>query len=401
MSDPKNIVLGITGGIAAYKGAELIRRLRDRGSPVRVVMTQAAEAFITPLTLQALSDQPVHRDLLDPHTEATMGHITLARWADAVVVAPATADFIARLAHGLADDLLTTLCLASDAPLVIVPAMNRLMWANPATQDNVRIIRDRGVHILGPASGSQACGEIGLGRMLEPEAIVAELARLWAPGILSDQRVLVTAGPTREAIDPVRYISNRSSGKMGFAVATAAVEAGAQVTLVAGPVSLATPPGVQRVDVESAQEMLEAVMARSADCDIYIGVAAVADYRPATTTASKIKKRAESITLTLQPTQDILAALAALPRRPFTVGFAAETERLEEYAEEKRQAKSLDMIAANRVDGPEGGFERDANALKVSWDGGRVDLPLAPKEELAGKLISLVAQRYERADEKL
>lgn len=391
----KRILLGVTGSIAAYKSADLVRRLRERGAEVRVVMTRAASEFITPLTLQALSGNAVHSALLDPETEAAMGHIELARWADLVLVAPATADFIARLAQGRADDLLAALCLASDAPVLVAPAMNRAMWENSATQENIRQLQQRQVRLLGPAQGGQACGEVGEGRMLEPLEIIDNLNGLFDSGLLSGLRVLVSAGPTREAIDPVRYISNRSSGRMGYAVAAAAVEAGAQVTLVSGPVALATPQRVQRVEVESARQMHEAVMAHAAACDIYIGTAAVADFSLAAPHQQKLKKEADSqeLHLILQRTPDILASVAALQRAPFTVGFAAETEQLLEYARHKLESKGLDMIAANRV-GAGVGFEQQENALEVLWAGGQVSLPLASKERLARSLINLVAENY-------
>ncbi len=390
----KRILLGVTGGIAAYKSADLVRRLREAGAEVRVVMTRAATRFVTPLTFQALSGNPVHLDLLDPAAEAGMGHIQLARWADAVLVAPATADFMARLAHGLADDLLTTLCLATGAPLALAPAMNRLMWANSATQDNRRILEDRGIHLYGPAEGGQACGEAGPGRMLEPAELVERVAGLFAPGSLGGLMVLVTAGPTREDIDPVRFISNRSSGKMGYAVAAAAAEAGAKVILVSGPVSLPVSPRVECVRVESADEMHQVVMTRIGGCAIFIAAAAVADYRPGARAAQKIKKDGQRLELALERTPDILAAVAALPARPFTVGFAAETENLAENAQAKLARKSLDIIAANWVGRPGSGFESDDNALQLFWEGGSRELPLTPKDRLARQLISIIAERY-------
>lgn len=389
----KRIVVGITGGIAAYKAAELVRRLKEAGAEVRVVMTPAATQFITPLTLQALSGQPVHVELLDATEESAMGHIALARWADAVVVAPASADFMAKLAHGLAGDLLSTLCLASRAPLLLAPAMNAAMWENPATQANGRLLRERGVRLLGPADGGQACGETGPGRLLEPPAIAAAIAELFVTGILQGKTVLVTAGPTREAIDPVRFISNRSSGKMGYAVAQAAQEAGARVVLVSGPTALAVPSRVERVAVESAAEMHAAVAARVAEADIFIGAAAVADY----TTASaphKIKKKESRMSLELERTTDIVALVASRSTRPFTVAFAAETEALLEHAQEKLHAKNLDMVAANWVGRPGLGFDSDDNALTVLWRGGSVDWPAAGKPALARQLISLIAERY-------
>jgi phosphopantothenoylcysteine decarboxylase/phosphopantothenate--cysteine ligase len=386
----KHILLGVTGGIAAYKSAELVRQLREQGAEVRVVMTAAATEFITPLTLQALSGNPVHTDLLDTDAEAAMGHIELARWADALLVAPATADFLARVVDGRADDLLAATCLACEAFVAVAPAMNRAMWENPATGDNIATLGKRGVLIMGPAEGLQACGESGPGRMLEPADLVTRLASLFQTGLLAGKRVLVTAGPTREAIDPVRYISNRSSGRMGFAVATAAAEAGAAVTLISGPVSLATPAGVQRIDVESAADMHAAVMREIACADIFISVAAVADYRPLVAAPHKIKKADPEISLDLVRNSDILAAVAALPDAPFTVGFAAETEALEVNAQHKREAKSIDMIAANTV-GSDQGFECEENALHVFWNQGEQRLPRADKTKLARQLIAVIA----------
>lgn len=388
----RKIVLGVTGGIAAYKSADLTRRLQDAGAEVRVVMTAAATQFVSPLTFQALSGNPVHLDLLDPAAEAAMGHIELARWADLVLVVPASADFMARLAHGLANDLLTTLCLATDAPIVLAPAMNRLMWQNPATRDNAALLARRGVRLLGPGSGGQACGEVGEGRMLEPLEIVQALS-VAQDRPLAGQVVLVTAGPTREAIDPVRFIGNRSSGRMGFAVAAAARDAGAQVVLVAGPSSLATPAGVERIDVTSAAEMYQAVMQQVARADIFIGAAAVADYRPSQVAPSKIKKNAEGLTLTLERTEDILQSVAALPSPPFTVGFAAETDDLAVHARDKMTRKNLDMIAANWVGG-ETGFDTADNALEVFWRDGQASLGRQDKDALAGQLVRLIAERY-------
>lgn len=389
----KRILLGVTGGVAAYKAAALTRLLRGSGACVRVAMTRAATAFVAPLTFQALSGNPVHLDLLDPAAESAMGHISLARWADLVLIAPASADFIAKLRAGLADDLLSTLCLAAEAPLALAPAMNRAMWANPATRDNVACLRARGVRLLGPAEGEQACGESGPGRMLEPEEIRLEAERLFAKPCLAGQSVLVSAGPTREAIDPVRYLTNRSSGKMGYAVAEAALAAGARVTLVSGPVALAAPAGVELVRVESAAQMFEAVLAAAPAHDIYIGAAAVADYAPAEAAGRKIKKHGETLTLALVRTRDILKAVADLPGRPFTVGFAAETDGLETYARQKLENKGLDMVAANRVGQPRGGFDSDENALRVFWRGGEADLPMAAKADLAARLVELVAER--------
>jgi len=389
----KHILLGVTGSIAAYKSAELVRLLRQAGAGVRVVMTRGAGAFITPLTLQALSGHPVHSELLDAGTEAAMGHIELARWADAVLVAPASADFIARLAQGRANDLLAAICLASEVPLAVAPAMNRAMWENAATVDNVDILRRRGIRIMGPAQGDQACGEIGPGRLLEPGQLLAALSALFHSGSLAGCRVLVTAGPTREAIDPVRYISNRSSGKMGFAVATAAMEAGADVTLVSGPVALQTPQRVARIDVEDAAAMHAAVLEQVAGCDIFISVAAVADYRPGDVAPRKLKKSAAGLSLELRENPDILAAVASLPNAPFTVGFAAETDMLETHARHKLVAKGIDMIAANSVaDGQ--GFDRDDNALQVFWQDGETRLARTGKSRLARQLVEIVARLY-------
>jgi phosphopantothenoylcysteine decarboxylase/phosphopantothenate--cysteine ligase len=387
------ILLGVTGGIAAYKSAELVRRLRERGAEVQVVMTAGARQFVTPLTFQALSGRPVRTDLWDEAAEAAMGHIELARWADRVLIAPASADFLARLAHGLAGDLLTTLCLATDAPLSVAPAMNRLMWANAATQANVALLRSRGVAVLGPAEGDQACGETGPGRMLEPAELLDALAPQGAAQrVLAGLKVMITAGPTRERIDPVRFITNRSSGKMGFAVAEAAREAGAEVVLVSGPVNVATPPGVRRVDVETAEQMMNAVNEHVADTDIFIAAAAVSDYRPVQCASEKIKKTSDSLTLALSRTTDILATVAARAPRPFVVGFAAETQNVERNALAKLEGKRLDMIAANQV-GDNLAFDCEDNALTVYWPGGKQDLGRAPKRQLAAALVSLIAER--------
>jgi phosphopantothenoylcysteine decarboxylase/phosphopantothenate--cysteine ligase len=409
----RRILLGVTGGIAAYKAAELVRRLRDRGAEVQVVMTAGAREFVTPLTFQALSGRPVRTELWDAAAEAAMGHIELARWADVVVVAPASADFLARLAGGRADDLLATLCLATTAPIAVAPAMNRVMWANAATQANVATLRARGVRVLGPGVGDQACGEVGEGRMLEAAEIAAALygpafavpagdsepADPIAPATraaLAGRHVVITAGPTREALDPVRFISNRSSGKMGYAIAQAASEAGARVTLVSGPVNLATPPGVARVDVESAEQMHAAVHAAIGNADVYIGAAAVADYTPTCCAERKIKKSADSLDLHLTRAKDILASVAALERRPFTVGFAAETNDVEKHARDKLARKRLDLIAANEV-GAQKAFDRDDNALLVLWNGGRRELALKSKADLAREFVALVAERYAAA----
>jgi phosphopantothenoylcysteine decarboxylase/phosphopantothenate--cysteine ligase len=391
----KRILLGITGGIAAYKSADLTRRLRESGADVQVVMTSGATEFVGPLTFQALSGRPVRTQLLDPEAEAGMGHIELDRWADVVLVAPASANFIARLAQGQADDLLTTLCLATEAPLYLAPAMNRVMWSNAATQANVETLTNRHIHLFGPAEGDQACGETGAGRMLEPLELRERLAGVFNTGLLPGTRVVITAGPTREALDPVRFLSNHSSGRMGFSLAEACREAGASVTLVAGPVNLVTPSGVERVDVESAEQMYDAVMQREGDMEIFIGTAAVADYRPQSRTEAKIKKDANRLQLSLVRNPDILAQVAKLPAGPFTVGFAAETHDLEKYARRKLQSKGVDMICANWV-GREGtGFHADCNALEVLWSNGRKSLPTAPKGTIARQLIELVASCYQ------
>ncbi|HEY4338791.1 MAG TPA: bifunctional phosphopantothenoylcysteine decarboxylase/phosphopantothenate--cysteine ligase CoaBC [Steroidobacteraceae bacterium] len=388
----KHILLGVTGGIAAYKSADLVRRLRERGAEVQVVMTDGAREFVTPMTFQALSGRPVRTDMWDPGAEAAMGHIELARWADLVLVAPATADFLARLAGGRADDLLATTCLATAAPLALAPAMNQQMWANPATQANVVLLKQRGVHVFGPGIGDQACGEVGAGRMLEPTELAALADSTLVPsGVLSGRRVLITAGPTREPIDPVRFISNRSSGKMGFAVAQAAREAGAEVVMICGPVALATPAGIRRVDVECAAGMLAAVQAEVRPDDIFISTAAVADYRPAQAAAQKIKKTEESLALQMARTTDIIGTLAASAQRPaFVVGFAAETDTVEQNARSKMLRKNLDMIAANEV-GHDKAFDCADNELIVLWRNGRKLLPRNAKTQLARELIELIA----------
>ena len=389
----KRILLGITGGIAAYKSAELVRRLREHGAEVRVVMTQSACEFITPLTMQALSDNPVHTGFLDLQCETAMGHIELARWADVIIVAPASANFIARLAHGMADDLLSTLCLAADAPLLIAPAMNQQMWLNPATVDNIGLLRKRGVLLLGPAAGLQACGETGPGRMLEAAELAKKVNTVFQTGSLSGTRILVTAGPTHEAIDPVRYIGNRSSGRMGFAIARAVLEAGAEVTLIAGPVSQTPPDRVHCIQVTSAARMHDAVMDAVGTMDIFIAAAAVADYRCVKVAPQKLKKTDASISLTLEKTADILAEVASLANPPFTVGFAAETEDLEKNARTKLRTKGLDMIAANLV-GENLGFDREDNALILFWGTGNMTLERAPKDRLARQLVRIMADRF-------
>ncbi len=387
----KNIVLGITGGIAAYKSAELTRMLIKEGAKVRVVMTEAAQAFITPLTLQALSGEPVRSELFDSAHEAAMGHIELARWADLILIAPATANLIAKLTHGRADDLLSTLCLATEAPIAVAPAMNQQMWQSDATQDNMKQLQARDVVILGPASGDQACGETGPGRMLEPAAILAHVNHEFTPQLLEGKRILITAGPTREPIDPVRYLSNRSSGKMGFAIATAAMQAGATVTLITGPVSLEISNTVNRINVETAENMHTQVIENIDCCDIFIATAAVSDYRPETMETQKIKKNANRLTLPLIRNPDILADVAGRSVKPFCVGFAAETQNLEHYARQKLNNKNLDMIVANPVDNGRG-FDQDDNTLHVFWKNGDKAFATAPKKELARQLIAMIAE---------
>jgi len=391
----KKIILGVTGGIAAYKATLLVRDLVKEGADVRVVMTRSASAFITPLTMQTLSGNPVHHALIESGQEAVMSHIELARWADLVLVAPATADFMARLATGRADDLLTTLCLVTTAPIILAPAMNQQMWLNRATQANAALLTSRDIQLWGPGEGQQACGEVGPGRMLEPSLLLQHLQQLMSDGErLQGVRVVITAGPTREAVDPVRFIGNRSSGQMGFALADSLRQLGAEVTLVSGPVSLKTPQGIDRVDVESALDMQQAVMCRIAECDLFVGVAAVADYRPLTVAENKIKKSESEMTITLRRNPDILAGVAALGRGPFTVGFAAETEQLEHFAEQKRAAKNIDLIAANKVGAEVGGFECSDNALLLLWCGGKREFPMMPKLQLAKQLAATIAERY-------
>lgn len=395
---PERILLGVGGGIAAYKAAELVRRLRERGAQVRVAMTQNAERFVAPLTFQALSGEAVRTSLWDSAAEAAMGHIELARWAQRIVIAPASADLIARLAQGHADDLLTTLCLASEAPLFVAPAMNRVMWANAAVQANVAALAARGVTLLGPDEGDQACGETGAGRMWEAAAIadaVLEPASDPAVGaVLAGKRLLLTAGPTYEDLDPVRYLGNRSSGRMGYAIAAQAQRLGMEVVLVSGPVSLPAPAGVRRISVRSAERMHEAVMAQVPGADVFIATAAVADFRPQARSDSKIKKHGDvGLTLELVQNPDILAQVAARQDRPFVVGFAAETDDVERYARDKLERKRLDMIAANRV-GEEGcGFDADCNALDVLWPGGQAHVARAGKAQVARELLGLIAAR--------
>ena len=402
----KRILLGVTGGIAAYKSADLVRRLQDDGADVRVVMTESAQEFITPLTLQALSNHPVHLDLLDTETESVMGHIELARWADVVLIAPATADFMARLTGGHGDDLLTTICLAAECGVMVAPAMNQAMWAKQSTQQNTLLLKQRGIALLEPDVGLQACGETGAGRLMDVADIVTAVASLFKSTSLAGRHVVVTAGPTQEAIDPVRFISNHSSGKQGYALALAAIEAGARVTLISGPTNVAAPERATVVNVRSADEMLEAVMSSVSDADIFIGVAAVADFRPASVETQKIKKSGGSVmTLSLVQNPDILKTVANLESRPFTVGFAAETENLMEYARTKLTAKNLDMIIANNVADTSIGFNSDHNETTViirtiTEQGTRITeahQPKMSKENLSRKLIELIAEQLAEA----
>ena len=393
----RRVLLAVCGGIAAYKSAELVRALGDRGAEVRVLMTRGAREFITPLTLQALSGHPVHSELLDEEAERGMGHIELARWADLMIIAPATADCLARLVTGRADDLLGAVALATAAPILLAPAMNQQMWRDPATQANADTLADRGMHSVGPDSGEQACGDIGPGRMSEPAAIAEAADALFESRLLEGRRICITAGPTREPLDPVRFISNHSSGRMGFALARAASEAGAAVTLVAGPVQLETPERVERVDVISARDMLTACETRLGDCDIFIGCAAVADYRPVQQAEQKIKKSGAVMTVELERNPDKVTAVAAAPGAPFTVGFAAETENLREHALGKLRAKGLAMIVANEVGGEQGGFDRHENAALLLWEGGERDVPLCSKDALARIIVEELAARYQQS----
>ncbi|MBG6028473.1 bifunctional phosphopantothenoylcysteine decarboxylase/phosphopantothenate--cysteine ligase CoaBC [Proteus mirabilis] len=394
----KKIILGISGGIAAYKAPELVRRLRDKGAIVRVVMTPAAHAFVTPLSLQAVSGFPVADDLLDPAAEAAMGHIELGKWADLILLAPATADLIARLRVGMANDLLTTLCLASSAPIAIAPAMNQQMYRATITQENLSALEQRGCLIWGPDSGSQACGDVGPGRMLDPLALVAlaEKQLTLQSQDFVGKKITITAGPTREALDPVRFISNHSSGKMGFAIAQAAALRGADVTLIAGPVTLPTPACVKRIDVESAQEMYEQVMLIAPSQDIFIGCAAVADYRAKLIATEKIKKQGDEVTITMVKNPDIVASVGKMvEHRPFVVGFAAETQNVEEYARKKREQKQLDLICANDVSAENQGFNSDNNALHLIWANGETRLPHSSKAQLSHRLLDEIAKHYD------
>ena len=395
----KRIIVGIGGGIAAYKSAELVRRLGDLGADVHVVMTRGAREFITPLTLQALSGNPVHTDLLDPKAEAGMGHIELARWADLVLIAPCTADLMSRLVQGSANDLLTTLVLATDAPIALAPAMNQAMWADSATQANAEILNQRGFKLLGPGAGIQACGDIGLGRMLEPELLAQNAADLFAHQALTGKHVMITAGPTREDIDPVRYITNHSSGKMGFSLAEAAAEAGARVTLISGPVHLSTPDRVERINVNSARDMLAACEA-AMPCDILIAAAAVADYRPEASAEHKLKKDPNSVdgmTLKMIRNPDILATIAKRADRPFSVGFAAETQNLLEYAAGKLRDKNLDLIVANDVANTDIGFNSDDNALTViDRQQQQTSFAQTSKSKIARQLITFITTHFNK-----
>jgi len=393
----RQILLGITGGIAAYKSAELTRQLKAAGADVRVVMTKAATEFITPLTMQALSGHQVHQHLLDPEAEAGMGHIELAKWADLILVAPASADFMSRMAKGAGDDLLTTLCLATDAPICLAPAMNQAMWRDSRTQDNAELLKNKGVKLFGPGIGAQACGDTGPGRMLEPEEIAQLTAEQFDSGSLTGKTVFITAGPTREPLDPVRYISNHSSGKMGYALAAAAVDAGARVKLISGPVNLPCPDRVERVSVQTAEEMLNASLDGIESCDIFIASAAVADYRPTSVAEHKIKKGSEEIMeLHLVKNPDIVATVAALPEKPFTVGFAAETRDVLGYARKKLERKNLDLIIANDVSRADIGFNSDENAVTVISPDSATELPQASKRQLGGSLIKAIAENLAR-----
>lgn len=406
----KNVLLGVSGGIAAYKAPDLVRKLTALGANVRVVLTTSAAEFVSPMSLQAVSGNPVHQHLLDPAAEAAMGHIELAKWADVLLIAPATANTLAKLAHGMADDLLTTLYLATQAQIFIAPAMNQQMWKAPATKRNIESLTRDGVKFIGPASGEQACGDIGAGRMVEPVDIASYVGNTFTTNkmeagyvaqassskVLQGRNIMVTAGPTREPLDPVRYISNHSSGKMGFAIANAAIELGAQVTLIAGPVNLATPCGCKRIDVVSADDMLEACNSVLSSTDIFIATAAVADYKAANVADNKIKKSGDELTLTFVKNPDILGTVANRKDKPFCVGFAAESQNVEAYARGKLKNKNLDMIAANDITSEGLGFNSDNNALHVIWKDGDVHLPATSKAKLAQALLQLVAQQYNK-----
>ncbi|GEM80782.1 bifunctional phosphopantothenoylcysteine decarboxylase/phosphopantothenate--cysteine ligase CoaBC [Vibrio superstes] len=389
----KKIVLGISGGIAAYKCAELTRRLSERGAQVKVVMTKAAKEFITPLTMQAVSGQPVSESLLDPAAEASMGHIEIAKWADLVLLAPATADLIARMAAGMGNDLLTTVVLATDAPVAVAPAMNQQMYRNVATQENIATLQRRGMTIWGPASGEQACGDIGAGRMLEPMQLVERCIAQFQPKLLQGKKIVITAGPTQEAIDPVRFISNHSSGKMGYALAEQAARLGAEVTLISGPVSLLIPANVTRINVLSAEQMHQAAIEQAPLSDVFIGCAAVADYRPAEIAEQKMKKvdGSDELVVRMVKNPDIIADVASLTQnRPFTVGFAAETQDVEKYAMDKLSRKKLDLICANDVSKAGIGFNSNDNALNLYWPNGHKNFPLASKQALAQSILEQI-----------
>jgi phosphopantothenoylcysteine decarboxylase/phosphopantothenate--cysteine ligase len=393
----RRVLLGVTGSIAAYKSPDIVRRLKDQGAEVRVVLTASAEKLVSPTVFQAVSGEPVRGDIWDEQAEAAMGHIELAKWADLILIAPATANLIAQLAAGSAENLLTTICLASEAPVTLAPSMNQAMWRDAATQDNCEVLRKRNVMFIGPDDGEQACGDVGPGRMSEPANIVSRLARGGESGPFEGLRIMVSAGPTREAIDPVRFVSNRSSGKMGFALAKAAADAGAEVTLIAGPVNLPTPPRVERIDVETTQQMCDEALARIGDMDIYVGAAAISDYRPRQVATQKIKKSADTFTLEMIKSPDLLASVAALEKGPFTVGFAAETEKLEQHATDKLNRKKLNMIVANLV-GENLCFDADDNEVIVLWQDGRHPMPKLSKQELARQLVDVVATRYRLAN---
>jgi len=394
----KHILLGISGGIAAYKSAGLVRLLRKHDYQVRVVMTSSATQFITPLTFQALSGHAVHTQLLDASEENAMGHINLARWADIFLIAPATANCMAKLSHGIADDLLSTLYLAAECPIYLAPAMNQAMWSKAVTQENYQRLKQHKVNFIGPESGSQACGEVGEGRMSEPTHIVQHLNALNQPPILLGKKILISAGPTREALDPVRYITNRSSGKMGYALAQQAQRLGADVTLVSGPVQLSPPANINTIFVESAEQMYFAVMQQVNNQDIFISAAAVADYTPDHVYSEKIKKQGDQSQLSLSKTKDIVAQVASLADKPFTVGFAAETHKLEQYAQAKLISKNLDMIAANWVGQAEGGFDSANNALEVYWHNDKKTFTMTDKTQLAHQLLALIAERFNAQD---
>ncbi|MGB0459419.1 MAG: bifunctional phosphopantothenoylcysteine decarboxylase/phosphopantothenate--cysteine ligase CoaBC [Porticoccaceae bacterium] len=392
----KRIILGITGGIAAYKSAEIARRLQDHGAEVRVIMTDSAQEFIRPLTLQALTGKPVHTDLLDTKAEAAMGHIELARWADAILVAPATANFMAALSQGTAHDLLTTVCLASSGKIIVAPAMNQAMWSQPASQQNIECLKRRGITILEPDNGVQACGDIGPGRLQQPDIIVEQMGSIFDSGILSGKKVVITAGPTREAIDPVRYISNHSSGKMGYALASAMTDAGASVTLISGPVSLQCPDRCELISVVSADDMLAAASLAVKKADIFISSAAVADYRVAEVASQKIKKKSDKMSLNLSKTPDIVAILSENNPNLFVVGFAAETEQVEAHAREKLDRKQLNVIIANDVSRMDIGFNSDDNeAIWIDADNSQI-LSKKSKAQLAREIAVLIANKINR-----